>query len=168
MRRRTFTTVLKVAKGGPRLSPFKDGTCVDRSPGVVLPAIEKRPNCGNNLISRRGANMAWVATRIDIGCVTSVLALLMRRPVIDKTDVVGLFDVSVELPPLQPEAGVSVQFAIDTNDSGPSVFTVLRGRIVHATARLARAIRTKYPARSASGRHRVRGKDCVHLSQPDN
>jgi bla regulator protein blaR1 len=121
--------VLKVAKGGPRLSPFKDGTCVDRSPGVVLPASEQRPNCGNNLISRRGANMAWVATRIDMGGVTSVLALLLRRPVIDKTDVAGFFDVSVELPPLQPEAGVSVPSAIDTIDSGPSIFTVLREQL---------------------------------------
>jgi uncharacterized protein (TIGR03435 family) len=73
--------------------------------------------------------MAWVATRIDMGGVTSVLALLMRRPVIDKTDVAGLFDVSVELPPLQPEAGVSVPSAIDTIDSGPSVFTVLREQL---------------------------------------
>jgi uncharacterized protein (TIGR03435 family) len=118
--------VLKVAKGGPKLSLFKDGTCVDRSPGIVLPTSEKRPNCGNNLVSRRGANMAWVATRIDMRGVTSVLALLMRRPVIDKTHVAGLFDVNVELPPLQPEVDVSDPSAID---SGPSVFTVLREQL---------------------------------------
>jgi uncharacterized protein (TIGR03435 family) len=118
--------ILSVAKAGPRLSPFREGGCVDRSPGAALTAGEKRPNCGNNLMRQRGANLAWVATRIDMRGVTDSLAILMHRNVIDKTGIAGLFDVNVELPPLQPEAGVSDLSALG---SDVSVFTVLREQL---------------------------------------
>jgi uncharacterized protein (TIGR03435 family) len=118
--------ILSVAKGGARLSPSKDGSCVERSAGVALPATERRPGCGNNLLRRRGVNMAWTATRVDLGGVAGALAVFMRRTVIDKTGLTGFFDINVELPPLQPEAGVSDLSAVD---SAVSVFTVLREQL---------------------------------------
>jgi bla regulator protein BlaR1 len=118
--------ILSVAKGGSKLSLFKEGGCVDRSPGAVLPATESRPGCGNNWIRRSGVNLAWTATRIDMGGVAGALANIMRRNVIDKTGVTGFFDLNVELPPLQPEAGVSDLSVVDT---GVSVFTVLREQL---------------------------------------
>jgi uncharacterized protein (TIGR03435 family) len=118
--------ILSVAKGGARLSPSKDGGCVERSAGVALPATETRPGCGNNWLRRRGVNMAWTATRVDLGGVAGALAVFMRRTVIDKTGLSGFFDIDVELPPLQPEAGVSDLSAVD---SAVSVFTVLREQL---------------------------------------
>jgi bla regulator protein blaR1 len=119
--------ILTVPKGGSRLSRFKEGSCVDRSPGAVLAPDEKRPNCGNNLLRQRGQNFAWVATRIDMRGVADVLAIITRRNVIDQTGITGLFDVNVELPPLLPEVGgVSDQPAAD---SGVSMFTVLREQL---------------------------------------
>ncbi|HET9830347.1 MAG TPA: M56 family metallopeptidase [Vicinamibacterales bacterium] len=115
--------VLSVAKGGLKLPPSKDGGCVDRSPGTVLPATERRPNCGNNWLRQRGVNLAWTATRIDMEGVAGALAIVMRRPVLDKTGASGFFDINVELPPLQPEVGVSDLSPIDT---GVSVITILR------------------------------------------
>jgi uncharacterized protein (TIGR03435 family) len=117
---------LSVAKGGLKLPPFKDGGCVDRSPGTVLPATERRPGCGNNWLRQRGVNLAWTATRIDMEGVAGALAIVMRRTVLDKTGATGFFDINVELPPLQPEVGVSDLSAVDT---GVSVFTVLREQL---------------------------------------
>jgi bla regulator protein blaR1 len=117
--------VLRTASGGPRLSPFKEGSCVDRSPGVVFPAEERRPNCGNNLLRQQGTNFSWVATRIDMAGVASILGIITRRNVIDQTGIAGLFDVNVELPSLQPEA-----VALDASSAdGASVFTVLREQL---------------------------------------
>jgi bla regulator protein blaR1 len=118
--------ILAAAKGGPRLSLFKEGSCVDRSPGAELAPDEKRPNCGNNLLRQRGRNFAWVATRIDMGGVVSILGIVTRRNVIDQTGITGLFDVNVELPPLAPEI---VGADPSPDDSGASVFTVLREQL---------------------------------------
>jgi uncharacterized protein (TIGR03435 family) len=92
----------------------------------VLPATETRPNCGNNWLRQRGPNLAWTATRIDMGAVAGALAIVMRRTVLDKTGAAGFFDINVELPPLQPEVGVSDLSPVDT---GVSVFTVLREQL---------------------------------------
>ena len=99
--------VLAIARGGARLTPSKDGTCV--------------PNCGNNNLSSRGPNTMWTATRIDMAQVAGALANFFRRPVVDRTGLTGFYDIQLELPPLQPatlDAGAS--------DTGVSVFTVLQ------------------------------------------
>lgn len=118
--------ILTVAKGGPKLSLFKEGSCVDRSPGAVLAPDEHRPNCGNNLLRQRGPNFAWVATRIDMRGVVSILGIVTRRNVIDQTGITGLFDVNLELPPLAPEVVGADPSPVD---SDASVFTVLREQL---------------------------------------
>jgi uncharacterized protein (TIGR03435 family) len=117
--------VLSVARGGAKLTPSKDGGCVDRSPANrnTLPATETRPNCGNNLLTSRGArpgHTRWAATRIGMAEVAGSLAILFRRPVVDRTGLTGVYDIQLELPPLQPAA-------VDGGaDPGVSVFTVLQ------------------------------------------
>jgi len=118
--------ILSVAKGGSKLSPSKDGGCVERSPLAALPATERRPGCGNDWIRRRGVNLAWTATRVDLGEVAGGLATVLGRTVIDKTGVTGFFDIDLELPPLQPEVGVADPSGVDT---GVSIFTVLREQL---------------------------------------
>jgi uncharacterized protein (TIGR03435 family) len=121
--------VLTVARGGAKLTPSKDGSCVDRSPENrnSLPATEKRPGCGNNNLSSRGAtppNMMWTAVRVDMASVTGALAIFFRRPVVDRTGLMGFFDIRLELPPVQPattDAGAL--------DPGVSVFTVLQEQL---------------------------------------
>jgi uncharacterized protein (TIGR03435 family) len=60
-------------------------------------------------------NLAWTATRIDMEGVAGGLAIVMRRTVLDKTGAPGFFDINVELPPLQPEVGVSDLSTVDTS-----------------------------------------------------
>ena len=54
------------------------------------------------------------------------LGTYTRRTVIDKTGVTGFFDISMELPPIQPGAGVNDPAPID---AGPAPFTVLREQL---------------------------------------
>jgi uncharacterized protein (TIGR03435 family) len=57
--------------------------------------------------------------------IAAALGRVTRRGVIDRTGITGVFDINVELPPLQPEVGVSDPSV----DSGVSVFTVLREQL---------------------------------------
>ena len=118
--------VLTVARGGAKLTPSKEGDCVDRSSPEkrnALPSTEKRPGCGNNSLSSRGAtppNMRWTAVRIDMSGVTGALATFFRRPVVDQSGITGFFDIRLDLPPLQPTT---------RDDPGVSVFTVLQEQL---------------------------------------
>jgi len=120
--------VLTVARGGAKLTPSKDGGCVDRSPANrnSLPDSEKRPNCGNNLLTGRinPPNMTWSAVRIDTRGIAEALAGYFRRPVVDRTGLTGFFDLQIDLPPLSPATSPD-----GGPDSGPSVFTVLREQL---------------------------------------
>ncbi|MGH9237707.1 MAG: M56 family metallopeptidase [Vicinamibacterales bacterium] len=120
--------VLTVARGGSKLTRSKDGGCVDRSPANrnSLPDSEKRPNCGNNLLTGRinPPNMTWSAVRIDTRGIAEALAGYFRRPVVDRTGLTGFFDIQIDLPPLSPATSPD-----GGPDSGPSVFTVLQEQL---------------------------------------
>jgi uncharacterized protein (TIGR03435 family) len=108
---------LTVAKGGPKLRQFKEGSCVTRDPNVpteILSTSQKPLDfCGNNLLARG----RWDASKVDMVRVAGALSVLVRRRVIDKTGLSGLFDIHIAIPP-DPLA---------TNDPGtPSIFTVLQ------------------------------------------
>jgi uncharacterized protein (TIGR03435 family) len=108
---------MTVAKGGPKLTQFKEGSCVDfdrNNPPQALGAC--KPNCGNNII--RGGR--WDASKTDMPGVTGALSRLVRRKVIDKAGLTGLFDVHIELPP----------GPFGTPDStSPSIFTIVQEQL---------------------------------------
>ena len=123
--------VLTVARGGAKLTPSKDGGCLERDPSKPIPppapgAAASRL-CGNNNMNSRISppNMTWTGVRIDMPQVAGSLANYFRRPVVDRTGLTGFFDVQIDLPPLQPAAATDAGAA----DSGPSVFTVLQERL---------------------------------------
>ena len=91
-----------------------------------LPDSEKRPNCGNNLLTGRinPPNMTWSAVRIDTRGIAEALAGYFRRPVVDRTGLTGFFDIQIDLPPLSPATSPD-----GGPDSGPSVFTVLQEQL---------------------------------------
>jgi uncharacterized protein (TIGR03435 family) len=133
---------LVVAKGGPKLKPFEEGSCVPfdatkQTPGrpPVPPPGERfcdssRTRGGplglSEVISAQGVSLQWVA-----------YALSADRPVVDKTGLTGLFDVHLEFepdratfpPPAPPGAP-----PIDTSDQppgsiGPSIFTAIQEQL---------------------------------------
>jgi uncharacterized protein (TIGR03435 family) len=126
--------VLTVARGGAKLTRSKDGDCVRRDPdkpmpppAPLAPGETRRPGCGNNLLSSRGAtppNLIWSAVGIDMAGVTGTLAVFFRRPVVDRTGLTGIYNIQLELPPLQPATTDG-----GTPDPGVSVFTVLHEQL---------------------------------------
>lgn len=123
--------ILTVARGGAKLTPSKDGTCVDRSGTQPVPepapGQPRLPGCGNNNLSSRGAtppNLRWTATRIDMASVTGALSSFFRRPVVDRTGLTGVYDILLELPPFQPATTDTA-----AADQGVSVFTVLQEQL---------------------------------------
>jgi bla regulator protein blaR1 len=121
--------VLTVARGGARLQPSKDGSCVE--PGSTKPIPAGAPGdivsrrCGNNRITTvTPPNMQWMGVGIDMRQVAGTLAGYFRRPVVDRTGLTGVFDIQIDLPPLQPATSPD-----GGPDSGVSVFTVLQEQL---------------------------------------
>src|SRR5262245_55621013 len=59
----------------------------------------------------------WTASKGEMAGVTGEVSRIVRRKVIDKTGLTGLFNIRVELPP-DP-----------LNPTGPSIFTVLEEQL---------------------------------------
>jgi uncharacterized protein (TIGR03435 family) len=121
--------VLSVAKGGSKLQPPKKGSCLapaDRTLGEAPappppgqpPAPFIRP-CGGV-----GGTGAPGGSRIDGGQVpmsdlVRFLTNILRRPVIDKTNLVGIYDIHVAY------AGTNTLATDNSSDTGPTLFTAL-------------------------------------------
>jgi uncharacterized protein (TIGR03435 family) len=81
--------------------------------------------CGNNrLTTVTPPDMQWLGVGISIRQIADRLAGYFRRPVVDRTGLTGLFDVQIELPPLQPATSPD-----GGPDPGVSVFTVLQEQL---------------------------------------
>jgi uncharacterized protein (TIGR03435 family) len=116
---------LTVAKGGSRLQTSKEA-CVAFDPDH--PPDHDRPHpvtCGNNHVFMKGQNMAWEATDIDMASLTWALAAATRQTVIDRTGLIGTFDVHLEWTPSETALGPTG----DADASGPSLFTVLQEQL---------------------------------------
>jgi len=121
--------VLKVARGGHKLHASQDGGCGPFDPrNRPSPAQPRRPICGNNLTFDRGAMTAWRATRINMADAADLLSREVRRPVRDQTGLDGFFDISVDLPALNPTTPIGDD-ANTAAANGPSFFTVLREQL---------------------------------------
>ncbi len=126
---------LTVAKGGPKLPAAKEGGCVPFGPNIPPPpplgAGQPPPIlCGGFL---RGPNLLQ-AGKVTMTQLVNVLSDVLGRPVIDKTEFTGTFDVKLEFTPegtafgtegFGPPGGLPP--GIDT--SGPSLFTVLQDQL---------------------------------------
>jgi uncharacterized protein (TIGR03435 family) len=121
--------VLSVARGGPRLRPFTDGSCVPDSafPSPPLPA--GREYCRLLIGARSPASLD--AQGITLDAFAKTLRLVVGRPVIDKTGIAGRFDIRVEFSregtalAAMPLAGVR-----PSDPTGaPSIFTVLQEQL---------------------------------------
>jgi uncharacterized protein (TIGR03435 family) len=127
---------LMVAKGGPKLPAAKEGGCTvfgPNTPPPPPPAPGQLPPilCGGFL---RAPNLLQ-AGKVTITQLVNVLSDVLGRPVIDKTEFTGTFDVKLDFTPEgttfgaegfgPPPGGLAPGF--DT--SGPSIFTALQEQL---------------------------------------
>jgi bla regulator protein BlaR1 len=84
---------LTVARGGPKLHPFTEGSCTPFSnpPPPLQPGTKY---CGNTVSGGISSSVEALGATLDE--FSKTLRLLLHRPVIDKTGITGRFDIRVE------------------------------------------------------------------------
>jgi uncharacterized protein (TIGR03435 family) len=120
---------LTVASGGPRLRPFKQGTCVPidakREQPVPPPLPQGQRYC-DSFVTPKGATLSIHAEGSSVEefatLFLSTLSFAERR-VVDRTGITGLFDIELEFTP--PRSADDPAAA----SSGVSVFTALREQL---------------------------------------
>lgn len=110
---------LTLGNGGPRLQLAKEGSCISvkgvltnrapPEPGMMLCAVMSRSK--NGAINWYGATMANLCRD---------LSLLLDRDVIDKTGIVGVFDIHLELSPADYANFPDPSFGVLSDPASPA------------------------------------------------
>ena len=117
---------LTVAKGGLKLRRFKQGSCVliDWSKPPAIPELRPGQTACHAWQDKKEGNVILDSTGISIDDFSKQLRL--DRPVINKTEVNGLFDFYLEFA---PDEVASASSTAAPNPAGPSIFTALRQQL---------------------------------------
>ncbi|SPE39608.1 Peptidase M56, BlaR1 (fragment) [Candidatus Sulfopaludibacter sp. SbA3] len=126
--------ILTVAKGGAKLEPTKDGSCVPIDLEHLPKPGEPRPNfCGNQSMRRTGSSVTMTARGITMSMFTGMaLPQVAGRPIIDKTGLAGEYDIQIDFAPdnLMPEpggrGGAGDPGAPSADTPAPSIFAALQ------------------------------------------
>jgi len=112
---------LIVGKNGPRLQKAEDRECPDIVDGDAL----SRGTLCHFLLS--GPQTGWSGRTIGMHDLADALTTRVNRPVVDKTEITGYFDIKTSPWSLGAGEADGVRQAADTND--PSLFTVLEEQL---------------------------------------
>jgi uncharacterized protein (TIGR03435 family) len=125
---------LTVARGGPKLRSFTEGSCTPYSspPPPLQPGQKYCEQLVGLLTSQKGQATAEGTTLDNF---SNLLRPVLERPVINKTGITGKFDIHIEfslegtfaaIPGLQPSGALSSA----SNPTGsPSIFTVVQEQL---------------------------------------
>jgi uncharacterized protein (TIGR03435 family) len=135
---------LTVAKGGPKLKPFHEGSCTPIPLDLILSTFLPPDLPPNDHYCRSGGETKGGIEAINVQATTlddfarMHLALFAGRPVINKTGIPGRFDFHLEFapdeetPPGEPPAGPTIFTALDQqlglkleSTRGPGEFLVI-------------------------------------------
>jgi len=114
---------LTVAKNGPKLPPPKEGSCMAGDPtGPPRPAPGGRlsPPCGNIAVMGEPSGVRMQGGQVPMAELTRILAMVMGRPVIDKTGITEKFDLVLEFTPDEAVAGLRPQANVDAKPPVPA------------------------------------------------
>ncbi len=126
--------LLTIAKGGAKLQRAKEGGCVSTDINHPLPQpAPGQPRlraCGSGVTGLDGTLDLYGATMAGL---STQLGIRLDRDVIDKTGIVGMFDIHLEVSraDLLPRAVAGGEAGqADLSDStGPSIFTALQQQL---------------------------------------
>jgi len=124
---------LTVAKGGLKLHPFQEGSCIPRNftlffeqfppqPFPELPPGQKY--CGGGA-TEKGANVTLEAIGMSIDDFIKYSLPELDRAVVNKTGITGLFDFHLEYAPDEPTGAGATPAEV----AGPSIFTALERQL---------------------------------------
>jgi uncharacterized protein (TIGR03435 family) len=115
---------LTVARGGPKLHSFTEGSCKPW-PSPPPPQLT-REYCGRTISGLKPAVEAQGVTLDDF---SSLLRLVVGRPVIDKTRVSGRFDIHVDFSREGTELA-NIRQAVPADPAGPpSIFVAIQEQL---------------------------------------
>ncbi len=134
---------LTIAKGGPKLPPSKEGSCIaaPANGGPMPPPGPGQPpalRCGNALIGFSGTVAGGKLKMADL---VRTLANIMGRPVVDHTGFTDEFDLKLSFSPDQATEGMAMPVGMATppgvapgsmppSDSDrPSIFAALQEQL---------------------------------------
>jgi bla regulator protein BlaR1 len=124
---------LSVARGGPKLHPFAEGSCVPYSYEKPTPLQPGQEYCRSNISALSPASVELQGGTLDE--FSKLLRPVLDRPVFDKTGISGRFDLRVEFSregtkmAAEPFlTGEGLPHASDPTGP-PSIFTALQGQL---------------------------------------
>jgi len=121
---------LNVAKGGFKLKPLADGSCVPRNTGTNPPASGQRPCGGTNINFGRGGGTLEL-TGVSVAEFCRDIQNFVDRPVLDKIGITGLFDFRLEFAADENTPGLAPGNPAAPSDQPgrPSIFTALQEQL---------------------------------------
>lgn len=124
---------LTVARGGPKLHAFTEGSCTPYSPYQSTTLEAGRQYCRNQM-SAVNASLEVQGGTLDV--FSGMLEILLERPVINKTGITGRFDFRIEfsregtklagVPLIQPNGSIS---GASDPAGRSSIFSVLQEQL---------------------------------------
>jgi uncharacterized protein (TIGR03435 family) len=113
---------LTIAKNGPKLQPFQEGSCIGITPGPPEPG--QKPFCGVTRTRRNGETVTVEMFGVSVDEFATSLGVnagprLLDRPVIDRTGIAGVFSFTFTFAPE----------ATDPDPLGPSIFTAIQEQL---------------------------------------
>jgi uncharacterized protein (TIGR03435 family) len=119
--------IMTVAKGGPKLQPTKESSCmhIDPTDFAQPPLPAGRKPCAFTTRINRGSTIAVGAYGITLGVYAK--ALNPGRPVIDRTGITGVFDIFLEYP--AESLSASAPDGSTARDPGSPLITALREQL---------------------------------------
>lgn len=112
---------LTVAKGGPKLQPFHEGTCNVYDISASFPPPPPPENPCHNRGGLRGGVLAIDVQAATLDDIAMFYLGGLDRPIVDKTGISGRFDFHLEYVP-DSKTG-------DADPSGPSIFTAVQEQL---------------------------------------
>jgi bla regulator protein BlaR1 len=119
---------LTVARAGPKLQPFAEGSCTPWS--VPPPPLQPGTKYCGNMINGISPSVEALGTTLDE--FSKTLRLVLDRPVIDKTGITGRFDLRVKFSREGTElAGIALKEPRPASEPNgpPSIFTALQEQL---------------------------------------
>jgi len=133
--------LLTVAKGGPKLQPFQEGSCVifdpEHEPPMPGPGTKFPTICAGRELHRGTPVLKWEVHGGTIDDLCKALGSDLDRIVINKTGIAGKFDFYLEFAPDETTAGLNALRVggeqgppqpLDPS-GGPSIFTAIQAQL---------------------------------------
>jgi uncharacterized protein (TIGR03435 family) len=124
-------------KGGLKQAPAKEGGCLSIDQDAPPPRPGSGPPCGKVQISMTQAGIRMQGGKVTMAEFIRILAIALGRPVLDKTDFAGEFDVDLDFTPDESTAGLPGARgprdpggpSIPTDPSRPTILAALQEQL---------------------------------------